>query len=132
MLSRASKIFGTFIKKLIILIFYLFFLFFVSPIILFVLLIFVSRQIKNKFIVVLLLFIFCNIVITSFVSLSVIFWTHGVIHDISFSYVLYNIIRVEWLYLVPMWIFFIYLGAMRLISFKDKWNELARKIELSN
>ncbi len=132
MISMVAKIFGTFLRDIIIFAFYLFFFFFISPIMLFVIFILVSRQIKNNFTVVLILFIVCNILISIFVTLSSIFWIHGVIHDISFTYVLYNIIRVEWLYLVPLWLFFLYLGIMRLIHFKEKWNEWTRRIKRSN
>jgi hypothetical protein len=71
-------------------------------------------------------------IIVVFIGLSAAFWVRGVIHDISFSYVLYNIIRVQWLYLIPAWIYFLTFGILRLIRLKETWEEWVSWYEVHN
>lgn len=131
MLEVITKIVGTFIKDIIVISFYTCILFFLSPIVLYIVFIHLTKRLQNRYVLLLIIFIIFNIIIGVFVCLSVTFWTIGVIHDISFSYALYNIIRVEWLYLLPTWIFFITIGVLRLIRIKDTWKEWVSWFEIN-
>jgi uncharacterized membrane protein len=73
MLSIITKIFGTFLKDIVISCFYLFALFFLSPIMLYVAFISISKRIKNKFFILLIVFIVFNMIIVVFIGLSAAF-----------------------------------------------------------
>ena len=119
------------LKFIFIILFYSFLFFFLSALILFIFFIRIAKKFDKEDKILSIIFVLFNIVVLIILSLSFVLWYRGVIANMSFGYVIYNIIRVEWMYLTPIWVLFLMIGILKLIRIDKKLKERKNHIKVN-